>query len=123
MAIETDNGGIMVTGEHIEMMREVTVASGLALEVNTGMVASRGVSMMLAANRITSAVDMTWCSGPVLGTKRTKKGALVDLALYLMVMRQWTPMPSVARALGGDDVVAKLTKKAHKIITKANATA
>lgn len=82
-----EDGGFTVTGPDIEILRRLTVASALALEVNTGMVLSRG-SAMQAANKISGS------------TKRTKKGALKDLVAYLeTTITGYQPSASVRRAL------------------------
>lgn len=121
MPFELIAGSIAATGDSIEIQRELTVSSALTLEVNStsGMRASNHFSPMLLANEITSAVDMTPFGGPRLGLKRTKKGALADLTLYMLVMHSHTPSRLVIRALG-EDLVAKLTRKAEKIINAAN---
>lgn len=118
--IESDDGGLMITGEHVEMWHAARVATGLALEINTTMRLSNRGSVMLAANRITSQYDMAWCGGPAtLGRKRTKAGALADLALVLAVMWGYQPVSSVRKALG-DDVADKILRKAAKIVKRAN---
>jgi hypothetical protein len=67
----TQNGGYMVTGEHIQVFDLLRIQKALSLEVRTGMKMSRGVSMVkVAQDRVTN----------VLGSKkklpRTKAKAL-----------------------------------------------
>ena len=72
MAITTtENGGMMITGEHIAIFDLLRIQKALKLEVKTGMTMSRGVSMVkVAQDRVTN----------VLGSKkklpRTKAKAL-----------------------------------------------
>lgn len=121
MAIEVTDTGITITGEHIALHQGVALAHALALEVNTGMRASRGRSAMQAANAVTGRLDRVglneWLAGrtrsriPVL-TAGTKRGALVGLTTYLMIVWGWEPLPSTTKALGKD---------ADKILRRARA--
>lgn len=89
MAIEKTEGGVLITGPHIHYARFVTVAAGLALEINTGMKVSHGRSLIQVANNVTG------------GTKRTKIGALQDLHDALTQhLPSYKPLPSVVKALG-----------------------
>lgn len=130
MAIQTnDGGGFTITGEHIDLFQAVTIARALALECNTGMKMSRGVSVLRSANSVVS----TWphealtqaCGFKVqpLGMKATKRGALGDLALWLIVVWKWELKPdgTVARALG-DKLTGQITRKAERINAKIRAT-
>lgn len=127
MAIEATGGGIMITGEHIGLHRELSTAHALALEVNTTMRHSRG-SVMVAANRITGQLDTDRVNAAAkaagvryriprdFGTKRTKRGALVDLVTYLMIVWGWEPLPSMVKALDKD---AESTMKRARAIRDA----
>lgn len=67
MAIETNAGGTLITGEHIDVYRTLMIRRGLKLEIETGMKLSRGANMMRAANDL-------------MGTNhRTKRKAFEDL--------------------------------------------
>lgn len=46
MAIETTEGGTMVTGEHVGLFRLLALKSALALEINTSMKASSRFNAM-----------------------------------------------------------------------------
>lgn len=124
MAVESNAGGIMITGEHVHMHQHVVTAHALALELNTTMRASRRGSVMLAANRITSTLDADAVNAAIagltryrvpadLGTHRTKRGALADLVTFLMITWGWEPLPSVRKALGKD--ADKIVRRAESI--------
>jgi hypothetical protein len=122
MPIEnSEGGGFVITGEHIAIYRCQVVASGLALEVKTGMTVSRGRSSMLVANSISGKLDveaLAQTSGvriKPLGCKRTKLGALEDLVLFLRLVYRWEPIPTVAGVLG-EERMAKLDRLAQRII-------
>lgn len=89
MAITGDDGGITITGEHIELFHLMRVASALGLEINTGLKMSRGGSTMSVAAQLCGS------------TKRTKKGVLADLVKFTGErFPEYKPAPSVLRALG-----------------------
>lgn len=126
MAIQTnDGGGFLITGEHIELFQAVTIARALALECNTGMKMSRGVSVLRSANSVVSTwphAELTkFCGFKVqpLGQKATKRGALGDLALWLIVVWKWELKPdgTVDRALG-DKLTGEITRKGARINAK-----
>ena len=126
MAIEKTESGVMITGEHIGMYQAVTVCGALALDINTRLTIGRG-SAMQAANRISATLDVEKVraaitaagvknlSVPTLGLKRTKRGALADLALFLILAWNWEPSASVKRALG-EEMTRNVTRKAERII-------
>lgn len=89
MAVQSDDhGNVVVTGEHIHMVRRMQIASALGLEITTGMKFSRGSMMQMAARECGSA-------------KRTKKGVLTDYVKWMHAQYpQYRPAPSVAKALG-----------------------
>lgn len=64
--IETE-GGTTITGEHIEEYRLIAIIRALAIEVQTGMKASRGPSALTLAR------------DAGLTNKRTKSAALVQI--------------------------------------------
>jgi len=89
MAIESDEGGTLITGEHILMFHHVRIASALGLEVSIGIkVSSRGSTMKLAAQTCGSS-------------KRTKKGVLGDYVEWLEATYPgYERAPSIVKALG-----------------------
>jgi hypothetical protein len=120
MAVQKTAGGTLITGEHIHLHREAGIAIYLALEVNTGLRHSRG-SVMLAANSVSERLDLAdmreaGLDVPAgrLGTKRTKRGALADITVYLSVVWGWEPTDSVRKALGAD-LSAQCERKAARI--------
>lgn len=70
MAIENHGGTIVVTGSHIELVRQRTVLSMLGLEINTGM-KRRGRPASVLANEI-----LVGAGKPRCGTKRNAYEAL-----------------------------------------------
>jgi hypothetical protein len=83
------NDTIVVEGpEGMAYARKVTIVHGLALEINTGMKMSRGISCLKVAQMDGHTV------------KRTKRGALLDM---IEVMKKdypdWVPSEPVTRAL------------------------
>lgn len=77
------------TPEGIQMVRLLAILHGLALEVNTGMKMSRGVSVLAVAQR------------DGLTVKRTKRGALKDVLAYVQkVNPDYQPGETITRALG-----------------------
>ena len=50
MAVESTAGGIVVTGEHINLFGARACLGALSMEINTGMRMSRGRSAFDAAN-------------------------------------------------------------------------
>lgn len=107
------------------MFRAFATCSALGLEINTGM-KHRGVSTWQVANAISATLDVETIraaakaagvavSVPAMGTKRTKKGALEDLTLFLMIVWDKQPGGTVTRALGTEKVDA-LKRKAEKIV-------
>lgn len=126
MAVEETGAGVMITGEHIQLYVAMSTCSALALEVNTGLRHPRG-SVMEAANAISARLDtekiraavaeagIRNLSVPTLGLKRTKRGALADLVLFLMVAWAWEPSATATRALG-EEMTRTVTRKAERII-------
>ena len=111
MAIETNEAGTVITGEHVELYRAAVVANALALEITTTMRAGGRRSYMQAANGITSALDREGLNARLTGHTRyrvprlsagTKRGALIGLATYLMIVWGWEPLPTVVKAMGDD---------------------
>jgi len=89
MAIENFDGGTMITGEHVMLFHHMRIASGLGLEISTGMKMSRQGSVMLVAAKTCGS------------TKRTKKGVLADYVAWMQsTYPDYKPAPSVLRALG-----------------------
>ncbi len=89
MAIEIHDGGLTLTGEHLNLFALISLAHGLALEINTGMKMSRGGSPMLAAK--------AQCGSH----KNTKKGVLRDYVAWLSASTSpaWEPSPSIVKAM------------------------
>jgi len=121
MAIEITPGATVFTGEHVRLHQEAAATAALALEVNTGLGHSRG-SLMQLANSISSRLDLAAMRAEGLdvpahglGFKRTKRGALADLTVYMLVVWNWNLLPSVRRALG-DDLAAECERKAARIV-------
>jgi len=67
MAVEITESGMLITGEHIEVYRWLAIRRMLKLEIETGMVMSRGRSPLAAVK----AAGIT--------TARTKRKAYADL--------------------------------------------
>jgi hypothetical protein len=83
----SDTGFIADTPEKVAMVRLLTIAHGLATEINTGMKMTR-VSVLTVAQR------------DGLTVKRTKKGALRDVVKALKAARpDYVESGSIARAL------------------------
>ncbi len=80
--------GITLTGDQIVVARYLSLAHGLALEINTGMSMSRG-SVMLTCRELCGT------------SKRTKRGVLADYVAWLKrdVWPAWEPSASIAKAL------------------------
>lgn len=79
---------VIDTPEGIEYARLATFAHALALEINTGLKMSRGLSVLANAQR----------SGYT--DKRTKKGALRDIiALQRELLPSYEESPSILKAL------------------------
>lgn len=91
MAVEVhEDGGMTITGEHIATYRHVAIATMLALEINTGMKATRLGSPMMTAKGLCGSV------------KRTKRAVLGDYVKWLQATYpQYSPAPSVVKALDG----------------------
>ncbi len=70
MAITSDNGTIVIDGEHIAVFQILRVGFALRTEVRTGMKMSHGSIMNLAKS---------YCGSP----KRTKKGVLADYVKWM----------------------------------------
>lgn len=101
MAIETTDGGTMITGPHIAVAQVHARIGALALSITVG--GRPGLMSSMAAQ----------CSS----SKRTKKGVLEDYVLWFYkaggsISAQWG---SVERALGVDRT-AKLRKRCDKIV-------
>ena len=85
---------VIDTPEGINMLRLISMAHALALEVNTGMKMSRGVSVLAIAQR------------DGITNKRTKKGALKDVVEYIQLVHEaegrppWEPSETIVRAMG-----------------------
>lgn len=94
MAVESTEGGITITGEHIQAFQLTRVAYALAIEVNTGLKVGRGGSLMTLA--------ASYCGS----SKRTKRGVLKDYVAFLTASLPqtargpWQPSPSIRKALG-----------------------
>lgn len=90
MAVEKFDGGMMITGYHIDIFRLKAIESALALEITIGLKRSNhGRSTMTIAREI--------CGSP----KRTKLGVLRDYVAWCeMQVPQYRPMPSTVKALG-----------------------
>ncbi len=87
MAVESDDSGTMITGEHIHLFRHLQIASALALSINTGMGFSRGSVMNVAARECGSV-------------KRTKKGVLRDYVAWMKATYEmYEPSASVRKAM------------------------
>ncbi len=88
MAVEINDGGMTITGEHIPLFRAMQVMHGLALEINSGLkLSNRGSVMLIARGMCGSA-------------KRTKKGVLADYVKWFRASNPaWEPSGSVAKAL------------------------
>lgn len=67
MAVETFAGGTMITGEDIQTFRWLAIRRMLKLEIETGMIMSRGGSPLRAVQQ----------AG--ITAKRTRRGAYADL--------------------------------------------
>lgn len=78
----------VVTGDGVELQRQITVMYGLALEINSGLKVRRGVSLVKLANAISG------------GNGRTKKQALRDLVASLKETNpRWEPGGRVKAAM------------------------
>ncbi len=90
MAVEKHEGGVTITGYHIDIFRLKAIESALALEIMTGMKRSnRGPSTMAVAAEVCGSM------------KRTKLGVLKDYVKWCeKQVPQYRPMPSTQRALG-----------------------
>jgi hypothetical protein len=89
MAVENFDGGTMITGEDVTLFHHLRIASGLGLEINTGMKLSSGGSIMQVAAKKCGS------------TKRTKKGVLADYVAWMQATYPtYSPAASVLKALG-----------------------
>jgi hypothetical protein len=70
MAIQSDESGTVVTGDHITVMRVMTIRRGLILKMDTGIALTR-VSSLSVAQR------------DGITNKRTMRGALKDVNAWL----------------------------------------
>lgn len=83
-----DGSFVVDTPEDIEMYRLLTIASGLALEINTGMAVSSRFSLLATVQQ------------QGLTSKRTKKGALKDVCAHIKKLNPaFVPNPRVAQAM------------------------
>lgn len=94
---EQSNEAVVLTGSQIQVAGVLQIAYALALEINTGLRASRSwlrISQDLVYEDETGLHHVT--------TKRTKKGALEDTVSFLrkVMPAGWEPGPGIKRALG-----------------------
>lgn len=98
MAVEKHEGGVMITGYHIDIFRIKAVETALALEIITGMQRSNH-------GRSTMQIAIGICGSP----KRTKRGVLLDLCVWCdRQVPQWRPMSSTVKALADVRMSKKL---------------
>lgn len=74
MAIEANEGGVTITGEHIDLYRVLMLRRGLRLEIKTGMKMHRGANV---GNAIRDILDANGIKGS--RTKTTLYGQFNDL--------------------------------------------
>jgi hypothetical protein len=124
--IENHDGTLVFTGVGIALLRDVSAASNLAMKITRGMQLTRslpGRTPITIANSISSQLDWEMITAATKvkapsnwAGKRTNAGALLDLVLFLVVVYDWQPLPSVREALDADKLGAVL-RKAAKIRT------
>ena len=77
MAIKTNTGGTLITGDDIPRFRLVTILSGLKIETRTGMKVSRGRSCSLLAKETLRANGIK--------PKQKRVDLLPQFALWLLM--------------------------------------
>ena len=130
-----DNGGGAVaisTPEGLEWYGRRSVLGALTIECRTGMRHSRGSAMAAANQHVLEMFDagkVREITGVVLpapwGAKRTKLGALGDLALSMLLMYgpENGAIPATTRGALGANKAAAIERKAARITAKAAAHA